>query len=426
MMMKHSTISGFLFVLLLVFDLRRADQTPIVPMAGIAQLLVVCAFLFFIVKSRMFSARQVRYPLLFLLALMITLELALISGINSEHSALIFQRSTMIMIPSAILILSVITDPDVIATFESVIFKLVLSTVIICSLAIIVYLLGNTIGTATNTIQSLSIGPITISQSVMGIPPLYRTGGLFGNPNVMSRVILVLIPFLLALRATGKMGKIQFWTALIIFAAASVLTISRLGMSMALISIFIYLVLLEKRVLRKFLYVAAGLFSALIAIFLYTAITYGTKRGSVELNGRDDIWGAILTSISNKPIFGVGFGVSHEAILIHSGSEQAAHSFYLEHISELGVIGAILTATTLLVAFSVILVRHMGLPAMSNRRPWSSAVLAFFITFLMYMAFETGLYRFSWTHFMIVFIIATALHGNFWVRAHSEEREANR
>ncbi len=230
----------------------------------------------------------------------------------------------------------VLTDP----LFKAIIFfillinlidtrkrlKLMLEIMVLCSLFF-----------ALGAIKSYLKGEQVYGNRIGGMG-----NGLFGNPNDLATLFVVVVPFAVIFALTGKKWKRIFYCgATGIFFIAVMVTFSRGGF-LGLIAITTALVLKLGFGRRIKTMVAAT--AVMMVMMVAMPAGYG-RRISTIFNTEKDTTGsaqerkmildrAIEVAVHNAAL-GVGAGNFH----IYSIQEKAAHNSYLEVAAELGLVG---------------------------------------------------------------------------------------
>jgi O-antigen ligase len=174
-----------------------------------------------------------------------------------------------------------------------------------------------------------------------------RFSGLIGNPNKTSYLLCSLLPFMFFLKSINK-GKLQniFFLGLV---GLSVFTIgisgSRGGL-FALIFTAFYLLFFNKQYSKLLLF--SVFFSACAMVVLGGNLDLAVVERlqpliegdfSTGTSGRLEIWGELFNVYSSNlftTLFGLGVGMSEMV-----GMKADPHNFYLQILSEFGIVGFI-------------------------------------------------------------------------------------
>lgn len=409
-----ATISG-----VLVLGFRDSSLNPLVPASSILTLLVV--FLFSAVVMGKSRGRVVASSMTNSITLLILLSFftALLSGIGSDYIDLSLSRSLLIFSSILIVFIAASSSRDSLHLLKSSAAYITLIVTFVSLLAVFVYLFGSvTGGGGTGRSQSISLGPITISQSVMGIAPILRTGGLLGNPNSLAIWASFSLPLVFFLRGVDRIGKLRFLFSLVSLAAGVGVTISRTGIVLFFLSFAIIYVLSQRSASKRLAFSITALLLAAAGAAFILSMDVDSNRISLDLSGRDEIWSMLISSISDHPFLGVGFGVSTESIIYTDAStfehKLSAHNFYLGVISEVGVIFAIpIISIPLLLTIRVF---YIWKNHTSNNyiREASSCLLSYFIILMIYSLVEFKIFRFSAENIWFFLVAACVSRSDFW------------
>lgn len=218
----------------------------------------------------------------------------------------------------------------------------------------------------------------------------------------------------IALMLTKNISKFEFNISIILLILAMAITISRTGAIVAFVSLSVfYFMSVRGKLLRLGLLFATGI-AGLCMLYVYVSIFSNSNRSALNFNNRDQAWYFLYQSIMENPMLGVGFGISREAILIPNGVDFGAHNFYLEHLSEVGLLGVLCTIMMFLVNITYVLRRRRNNKEDKNLLIWANAVVAFMPAVLLYMMTESALYRFSAVHFFLIFVLGCTSLSGFW------------
>lgn len=277
--------------------------------------------------------------------------------------------------------------------FELILRFTVFFAVIVCFYSIFLYYVG-VYPQYGNGDNFLLIHGYVFSQTLTN----GRAAAIFGNPNSFGAFAMIGFGSTLALSYPHKKWsyRLFFIITLLLGLFLSKSRSSMIGTG-AILIIYIFAFLIERKKFKE-----ALIISVLILIAcLYIVLSIGSN-----LSGREVIWQIVIESIKEKPIFGVGFGVSTEVIL--SEFNLSTHNIYLKILSETGVIGFI--AFLLIVLDSLISNLHAFI--YSNKfvvKRLSTFFASSLIAIYFNQFFETGLFGFSFIFiFWLLLIIVPA------------------
>jgi O-antigen ligase len=340
---------------------------------------------------------------------------SLYTSLWTEYPLTTIQRVFIVFIPTFILLILVSKDENKIKTFISLAKIFVFFFSIIAGIGLVLRLFGNVQYSSGQSIEKLTVGPITIFQTLYGIPPFFRITSITNNPNTLAIWLAFSLTLCVFLYYVGKLSFKTFSINFILQVSALVLTISRSGIASAMISLLL-MYAMSKR--RRFLYVVC--FSVIIIITIM-AVTinndyhlllpgnYSQLRISTDLNSRQDAWIPLVEYIADNPLLGAGFGVSSEAILQKQGLEIATHNAYLTVFSETGLLGGSLFLLFWIYSIirSFFLYRNSKKFGLSKEEYFSVLVcLSFQMTLLFHQFFEGKIMRLDLIHFIWLYLIA--------------------
>lgn len=267
---------------------------------------------------------------------------SLLSGFWGNLPGLVLQRSLMIYIPVLLIGLMVWADPKPLVTFVKIARGLVFFASTLAAIGILLYFFGSEVQIEGTRVQTLSLGPITLAQSVSGISPLLRISSLMGNPNTLAMWLLLSLPLTLYLIHIRKIGKWLGKITLVLQFIALVLTFSRAGIGATLLALAAYYYLSAPYFaikLKRFLFglAVAGVVAG--GIFMLGLDKLDSQRFSIDLNRRDEAWDLLINAFKESPFLGVGFGLSYESVLEPYGLEITSHNAHLHILSEIGILG---------------------------------------------------------------------------------------
>ncbi len=202
----------------------------------------------------------------------------------------------------------------------------------------------------------------------LGLP---RPGSTLGNPNTLAGILVVLVPFALALGLRGRgLARWLAWTLAGVSTLLMVLTYSRggwLGL-MAAYAVFGWLLLLDRNLIhpdafwrwwgRQSQSVRAGMVTTLlvgvllvVAVLVVGLVSLG--QGGRGLNLRTYIYSAAINLFAGQPVAGHGLftfgqGLSEQVSTPPWQTHSHAHNMILHVAAEMGIAGLIALLATLL------------------------------------------------------------------------------
>lgn len=399
---------------LFLLDLKDAQRNPLFPFNA-HLMLGVYLVLFFVAAP--FLRFKPDAPKVYILGGWTVLcLLALLTGFWGVHTELILQRSLMVFVPSLLLFTVVLSDREPLQTFCKIVWFISWFGVFLAFVGLLIYFAGEIVWVDGQQIGALRFGPLYLEQSIYGgVAPFYRISSLTGNPNTLAALLDNSLVATLALFLTGAMRRLQFSIFMAIQSLALVLTFSRNGVGVALLTLVLLYVLSAQRFSLRFVRttLVCTLMTVLVMLFLQFAppsITTGVEqRLSAGLNFRDEIWAPLLTSIVDKPLTGVGFGVSSEAILAIHNIELGAHNAHIGVLAEVGVIGYVILL--IIWMYGIIIGLHFGQQKHLDHRV-RIAVLTMGILLVglfVHQTFSMGVLRFDARNFLWVYFVASVV-----------------
>jgi len=395
-------------------ELQNAQRNPIVPYHAYLELSIyVILFLIVIpfvrIKLDLLKIQTIEcWVILFVLSLATTFW--------SPNPELVVQRSLMIYLTSLFLIIIAFSDNDPLQTYTTILKFLCWFGFGLASIALLIQVFGEMAWIEGSRVGILTIGPIKLEQVVVGKPPFYRISSLTGNPNSLAVILSFSLVATLVLYFTGKLNYFRFMIFSGIQLVALIFTFSRAGIGVTIINYVLFYSLVAKHHLTKFMRMVTIIFliigiSLLAVQFAPSWIVDGIEqRTGVGLNVRDEMWVPLINSIIERPLTGVGFGVSSEAVLLKQNIEKSAHNAHLAILSEIGIIGYLLLLG--IWCFAIIIGFRFGIQKTTNQNMkvafLSAGVLL--IGLFIHQIFETSVLRFGARNWLWVYLICTIVN----------------
>lgn len=333
----------------------------------------------------------------------------------SEYPLETLLRVIIIFIPSFIIIILVSNEKQKIKLFIKLAKVFVICFSILAGIGLLLRIFGNILYMNGQRVEVITLGPISISQQLFGIPPFFRITSLTDNPNTLAIWMALSLTLCVFLYYVGNLSFKLFFFNFILQLSALLLTISRAGIATTIISLLlIYLMTKKRRIIYTIflLLVSIILISIIMSNMsnknLLTLSNYSQLRLSTDLNSRQDAWIPLFEYISNNPFLGTGFGVSFEAILQEKGLEIAAHNVYLTIFSETGLLGGsiFLLFWIYSIIISLFLYKNSRNFHLSKEERFSVLVcFAFLVALLFHQFFEGKIMRLDFMHFIWIYLI---------------------
>ncbi|MCF6463856.1 O-antigen ligase family protein [Clostridium sp. Cult1] len=183
-----------------------------------------------------------------------------------------------------------------------------------------------------------------------------RIYSVFGNPNIFAEYLIMLIPISLSLFWFSKKihKKAIFLISSLILILALVLTLSRGGWVGFAFGMFVFVLLIEKRLLLSIIPLGIGAIYFLPSTILNriaSIVNFADSSNSYRLR----MWKITLDIIKDNWLVGVGFGhLPFKATFetyIRTMPTYHAHNTYLETMAEMGILGFIIFTIFIFVLF---------------------------------------------------------------------------
>lgn len=176
--------------------------------------------------------------------------------------------------------------------------------------------------------------------------------GIYSNRNAFGVVMLQVIPAALALNAKTGIARVGKFVVVASFFAAAALSLSKTTMAVSALALLVWAALVLARRSAWFPAVIGG---GLLAIALIAAINFAKVLDFLgkdpTINGRLEIWSAVLRVFPESPLVGFGWsrswppGSPHSAAVAEALGGQIvfhAHNEVLNWLITTGVIGVVL------------------------------------------------------------------------------------
>lgn len=342
--------------------------------------------------------------------------LAVLSSLWSRMPDLVLQRSFMVFVPLLMVSLLVWADPYPLRTFNWVAHWIVSFVTILAIIGVTGFLFGTETSVDGSRALTLTLGPVRISQAVYGVHPFLRISSLLGNPNAFAVWLVMGITLAFHLLRAGITRPPLLWVALSIQIVALTLTFSRTGIATTMISLMVFFYWAHRRRFARLLRLLVVMVIAGIVVFL--SVVYlapiDTRRFSLDLNERQTAWGVLIEAIERRPLLGVGFGVSYEAILEPAGVEITAHNAHLQTLAEVGLGGYVIVTWMWIYAIWTALKSVKESTGMDG--PVLAVICSLLIAFFCHQVFEGHLLRYGFTNVFLGYLLFVSVHPGMRVR----------
>lgn len=322
----------------LVTNIYREPVIPYIPIVLLTILATLLAFHFILKKVRCSLFRHNTFIFMNIFG-----GFTLFSTIYSMHPLLTFTRSLQFIFVSNSLyiILYHIKDPK--DLFIKTARLITLFSILATTYAIIIYYMGENKIVDGITVKSINFFGIDIAQRIYDRE---RASAFLGNPNPLGLWIMIGAFLCIFLLHETRKAYYSLFIAILIWGL--ILSGSRapaLGLAVGA-SYYISKAYIKED--HTFLAVK------LIVLFLtLTLAVYGIEhqvllthlfkflgRTNPTLSGREIAWAAFIDQVQQTPLFGIGYRISVEGILVENNiSVSHSHNLYLSVLSEVGIVG---------------------------------------------------------------------------------------
>ena len=223
-----------------------------------------------------------------------------------------------------------------------------------------------------------------------------RVFSVFGNPNILAEYLIMVTPISIALfwQTKALHKKILFLLTSLLLTGTLVLTFSRGGWLGFAFGIFIFILLVEKRLFLLLIPLGLGAMNFLPPTIMNRILSIGNFADSSN-NYRIRIWKITLEIIKDYLPSGVGFGYipfkQTFETYIRTMPAYHSHNTYLETLAEMGIPGLIV-----LIMFIFILYKYSIKTLVKGEDKWtkviSAGILSGLSALLMHGAVENVLY----------------------------------
>ncbi len=266
---------------------------------------------------------------------------------------------------------------------------------------VLVDLNGWTIGVAEGGREYIDLG--------LYIP---RFSGLTSNPNSMglfAAVGLIALCTVTTSRCDARSVGLIMIVALIGFIL--VFSASRAAIAMGATGLFfVFLLRTDRRqATQGAALLVGGMIMLLYSVVYLSGVTPDPGTAEVlELRERAQVWPLAMGRILDVWPFGVGFGLTQEAVYTQLGLETAAHSMPLSMFVETGIIG---------LALVLFAWYHPVFKVTQRGRTLSAtdiAVVSLLMALLVHQTVDSSVFRYHWAHFVFVYLlgVSTGLAGS--------------
>ena len=327
-----------------------------------------------------------------------------------------------------------LSEPDV---RDKVVFWLATSVIIVGLFVFIEKQTGINFSNSGQNVNALTY---------VGTSIIYRTAGLFQDPQKVGQFLAVLLVLLVVLWSRGipSLRRTRWWVliAIALGAGALLLTVSRMaiagGFSMAIVS---YITLGKSSILKKIAFIGIPALTVVLLILAFSSIALVEKFVPENLqkrfttvdrsqDGRFGIWEDSWHIFEENPLTGIGPGNYQEYLMRENPKfrryekvggyvPSQPESGYLKILYETGTPGAI-GMIVLFFAFLMRIIKTVISCKDDNERSWSLAVGA---SLIVYLATFSTLFTPSDPRNAVLVLLMIALVGSFRNRSIAERQE---
>ncbi len=412
-----------------LFSLTDGTNTPLFPFS--AELMLTIQLLPFLVALPLVRIPISGLSTMGLLMWIFLFTLSMVSVLWGDFPFLSLQRALLVFVPSIFLFLLTVSDKNPIETFWKVARGLIIFGVFLSMIGIVLYIFGTTIITEFGRMQVIKIGGLQLQQSLVGIPPLLRISSLTGNPNSLASWLMITLNLTVAQWLTNRLSRFKFSLLFGVQVIALLLTFSRAGIGTTIIIMGLLYVLSARKRSRQLRRTAVLFVLLFVSIFILSYLVELSpaleNRLMVGLNERGAAWYLAWNEFIQRPLTGVGFGISYEAILEDAGLAITTHNLFLGLLSELGIVGFMLVLTIWLLGFlgSYYMVKNAR-KIYNNTRYDEMVVGGFIISVLtglvVHQFFEFGLLRYDFRTLFWAYLVGISLNPVFTTMEYGDKQ----
>lgn len=426
---RRVSLEGFaLFVIFMgtcVLSLRSPSRAYLIPYTPYIMLALQLGASFVALGGLRLRLGKTYKPMMMILSLLVFLTIwSLGSASWSLYPELVIQRSLLVFVPLLLVFLLTWSDPNPRTTFVLVSRGLVLFVSLLSAVGVFLYFFGTQGWVDGASVQVFSIGPISLAQRLMGVPPFLRISSLTGNPNTLALWLAVSLVLTLYLLHSRRISRSLGILVLALQGLALLFTFSRTGIITSFIGVAAYSFWMGRNVALRRKQLVSGVVLLVLAIGVFVARNTSVASSFFDLNLRNEIWTHLFDSFREKPIRGVGFGVSSEAVLAPSGIEFAGHNGHLQILVEIGLPGYLAFLVTWLMGLTIIRRRARKVYVLEQRMALAgiSAILA---SLLIHQLAEGSLLRYGFITIYWGYLLGVGIHPEMQGNGPVASLEAN-
>ncbi len=332
----------------------------------------------------------------------------LITSITSAETASSVSRLLLSFGPGVMVLLIVISDVNPLFTFIRVSKWFMWSGIIFSIVGILLTFFGDLNSYKGVYYETLSIGPIEVSQVVVHANEFLRIASLLDNPNNFGLLLFFSIMSTLALKKLDEIDKYFFVLILLIQISALLMTISRASLLSSVVGIGFFFLLTSKGLHQLSNRIILGFLTGLLGLVLFLTVFNDISAfdRSSGFAGREVAWEIAISNIKENFMIGIGFATS-DIMLEKLGLDISTHNMHLSLLLEAGIIGYILFIMIWLYGISRGVINHLSTKGAKNFKisVMYATSISIMISLLLHQMFETkipytGFFTLFWFYFL--------------------------
>ncbi len=404
-----------------LFSLTDGTSNPLFPFS--AELMLTTQLLAFLVALPLVQIPIKGLSAMGLLMWVFLFTLSMASVLWGASPFLSLQRTLLVFVPSIFLFLLTVSDNNPIETFWKVARGLIIFGVLLSMIGIVLYIFGTTIITKFGRMQVMKIGGLQLQQSLIGVSPLLRISSLTGNPNSLASWLMITLNLTVAQWLANRLSRFKFILLFGVQVIALLLTFSRAGIGATIIIMGLLYVLSACKRSRQLQRTAVLVLLLFVSIFILSYLVELSpalkNRLMVGLSGRGPAWYLAWNEFIQRPLTGVGFGISYETILEDAGLAITTHNLFLGLLSELGIVGFLLVFVIWLLGFLGSYYMVKNAKKNFNNTQYDEIVIGGFIIsvltgLVVHQFFEFGLLRYDFRTLYWAYLVSIPLNPVFY------------
>ncbi len=183
-----------------------------------------------------------------------------------------------------------------------------------------------------------------------------RVFSVFGNPNILAEYLIMAIPISISLLWSSKniVKRVVFLGTTMVLVVSLILTFSRGGWLGFAFGIFVFIVLIEKRLILSLIPIGVLSLFVMPSSIINRIISIGNLKDSSNAY-RIKVWQITLDIIKDHWVSGVGLGYipfkQTYVKYIRTMNVYHAHNMYLQTFAEMGIGGLIVLLLLIFIIF---------------------------------------------------------------------------